>query len=99
MKHRHGISVKECLAIGASILFVALGCLVMWGGLYVEIDPSRACYVNDEPVDNELECKINTNVVNLSSASTRTILASMFSISGVMLLMIVVLCHNPSKKK
>jgi hypothetical protein len=57
MKHRHGISVKECLAIGASILFVALGCLVMWGGLYVEIDPSRACYVNDEPVDNELECK------------------------------------------
>ncbi len=98
MKNKNKFKLKEYIVMGIGVLFIALACVAFWGGLYVEIDSDKACYVNDEPVDNELECKINTNAINLSVGTTRTIIGSMYGISGIMLLAMVALCHNSSKK-
>ena len=81
------------------IVLLALCGAILWGGTYLPIDSNKACYVEGEPVENELECKITTNTINLNVASTQTIMASIFGISGCAALLAAFVYANTDKKK
>ena len=81
------------------LVLLVLFALILWGRLYMPIDSNKACYVEGEPVENELECKINTNVINNSTESTQTIMASIFGVSGCAALLAAFVYANSDKKK
>ena len=86
------------IAVFGIVLLVLCG-VILWGRLYMPIDSNKACYVEGEPVENELECKINTNTINQNTASTQTIMASIFGVSGCAALLAAFVYANSDKKK
>ncbi len=80
------------------VVLLALCGTILWGGVYLQVDPN-ACYVDGQPVDNELECKISINTMEQSIETTKTIMASIFGISGCAALLAAFVYANTDKKK
>ncbi len=96
-KNKKAFNAAAIAIFGLALL--VLFALILWGGLYLPIDANKACHVNGEPVENELECKINTNVINNSTESTQKIVASIFGVSGCAALLAAFVYANSDKKK